>query len=290
MKKIIIDEEYAGVRFDRFARKILVNFSLTDIFKAIRVGKIKVNGKKCKQDYRLKEGDEINFFIDFKIEKQNLSILNKNIKNKLKNMIVFEDENLFICNKPDNISVHAGTNSSENLLDLFRGYYNSENINFVNRIDKTTSGLLIGAKNIKTARALSEIIRNNGVTKKYYILVRGNIKTNEFTIENYLKKGDSSVLLSEVEREGYKKSVSKFYKLDSNEKYSLLEAELITGRTHQLRVQLADIGHPIVGDKKYNKYEKSNKMYLFSHFLSIDLMNIEINLDVPEYFTKKFNS
>ena len=289
MKKIIIDEEYTGVRFDRFARKILVNFSLTDIFKAIRVGKIKVNGKKCKQDYRLKEGDEINFFVDFKIEKQNLSILNKNIKNKLKNIIVFENENLFICNKPDNISVHAGTNSYENLLDLFRGYYNSENINFVNRIDKATSGLIIGAKSLVTARELAEEIRNRNIEKKYYILVEGIIKNREFTIKSYLKKIEDKVIEVEEFEEGAKESISYFKIKKYGKDCTLLEGTLGSGRTHQLRVQLANMGNAIIGDVKYGK-GKEKMMYLFSHYLKIKKYGIEIDLPIPEEYIKRLGS
>jgi len=123
--------------------------------------------------------------------------------------------------------------------------------------------------------------------KKYYILVNGKIEKNNFILENYLKKDEERVIVSDIEKDGYKKSITYFKKIKEYDKYTLLEAELKTGRTHQLRAQLNHIGNTIVGDTKYGKNIKEDIMYLFSYYLKIDLYNLEIKLEMPNFFNKK---
>ena len=204
-------------------------------------------------------------------------------------MIVFENDNLFVINKPLGDVVHKGSGHDISLLEEFRSYYSNNNINFVNRIDKLTSGLVIGAKNIKTAREIAKEIQTGNIVKKYYILVNGKIEKDNFILENYLKKDEERVIVSDIEKEGYKKSITYFKKIKEYDKYTLLEAELKTGRTHQLRAQLNHLGNNIVGDTKYGKNEKEDIMYLFSYYLKIDLCNLEIKLEIPDLFKLNFH-
>ena len=163
-------------------------------------------------------------------------------------------------------------------------------MNFVNRIDKLTSGLVIGAKNIKTAREIAKEIQLGNITKKYYILVYGKIEKEEFILENYLKKDEEKVIVSDIEKEDYKKSITHYKRINGNDDYTLLEAELKTGRTHQLRAQLSHIGHTIVGDTKYGKNIKEETMYLFSYYLKIDLYDLELEMGIPNFFLKKYDA
>lgn len=292
MIEYIIDEEYESVRVDRFLRKHLKNINLSEIYKMLRKGKIKVNNKKISQDYRLILGDIVFIFLpeNFKENNEEKFIelshieLSQERKEKLKEMIVFENDSLFVINKLLGDVVHKGSGHDISLLEEFRSYYSNNNINFVNRIDKLTSGLVIGAKNIKTAREVAKEIQSGNIVKKYYILVNGKIEKNDFIIENYLKKDEEKVIVSDVEKDGYKKSITYFKKIKEYNKYTLLEAELKTGRTHQLRAQLNHIGNNIVGDTKYGKNEKEDLMYLFSYYLKIDLYNLEIKLEIPNFF------
>lgn len=292
MIEYIIDEEYESVRVDRFLRKHLKNINLSEIYKMLRKGKIKVNNKKISQDYRLILGDIVFIFLpeNFKENNEEKFIelshieLSQERKEKLKEMIVFENDSLFVINKLLGDVVHKGSGHDISLLEEFRSYYSNNNINFVNRIDKLTSGLVIGAKNIKTAREIAKEIQSGNIVKKYYILVNGKIEKNDFIIENYLKKDEEKVIVSDVEKDGYKKSITYFKKIKEYNKYTLLEAELKTGRTHQLRAQLNHIGNNIVGDTKYGKNEKEDLMYLFSYYLKIDLYNLEIKLEIPNFF------
>ena len=287
MIEYIIDEEYESVRVDRFLRKHLKNINLSEIYKMLRKGKIKVNNKKISQDYRLILGDIVFIFLpeNFKENNEEKFIeLSQERKEKLKEMIVFENDSLFVINKSLGDVVHKGSGHDISLLEEFRSYYSNNNINFVNRIDKLTSGLVIGAKNIKTAREVAKEIQSGNIVKKYYILVNGKIEKNDFIIENYLKKDEEKVIVSDVEKDGYKKSITYFKKIKEYNKYTLLEAELKTGRTHQLRAQLNHLGNTIVGDTKYGKNEKEGVMYLFSYYLKIDLYNLEIKLEIPKSF------
>ena len=120
---------------------------------------------------------------------------------------------------------------------------------------------------------------------KYYN--EDKIEKDNFILENYLKKDEERVIVSDIEKEGYKKSITYFKKIKEYDKYTLLEAELKTGRTHQLRAQLNHIGNTIVGDTKYGKNIKEDIMYLFSYYLKIDLYNLEIKLEMPNFFNKK---
>ena len=290
MIEYIIDEEYESVRVDRFLRKHLKNINLSEIYKMLRKGKIKVNNKKISQDYRLILGDIVFIFLpeNFKENNEEKFIeLSQERKEKLKEMIVFENDSLFVINKLLGDVVHKGSGHDISLLEEFRSYYSNNNINFVNRIDKLTSGLVIGAKNIKTAREVAKEIQSGNIVKKYYILVNGKIEKNDFIIENYLKKDEEKVIVSDVEKEDYKKSITHYKRINGDNDYTLLEAELKTGRTHQLRAQLNHLGHTIVGDTKYGKNIKEDIMYLFSYYLKIDLYDLELELRIPNFFLKK---
>ena len=293
MIEYIIDEDYESVRVDRFLRKHLKNINLSEIYKMLRKGKIKVNNKKISQDYRLVLGDIIFIFLpeSFKEKSEEKFIeLNQVREEKLKQMIVFENDNLFVINKLLGDVVHKGSGHDISLLEEFKSYYSNSNINFVNRIDKLTSGLVIGAKNIKTARDIAKEIQAGNIVKKYYILVNGKIEKDDFILENYLKKDEEKVIVSDIEKEDYKRSITHYKRINGNDDYTLLEAELKTGRTHQLRAQLSHIGHTIVGDTKYGKNIKEETMYLFSYYLKIDLYDLELEMGIPNFFLKKYDA
>lgn len=292
MKKFIIDEEYSGVRIDRFIRKMLPNLALSEIYKSLRKGKIKVNNSKIKESYRVNENDEVIIYLNNKVESYdnlvNFIELSTEREKILNTMIVYENDDLFIINKNYGEVVHKGSGHNITLLEEYRSFFNNSNVNFVNRIDKETSGLVIGSKNIKTARLLAEKIRKKEIIKKYFALVNGKIVNKKFKIENFIKKDEENILVSETEKEGYKKCVTCFEVINSVKNYTLLDIKLETGRTHQIRIQLSNINFPIVGDTKYG-IEKEEKMFLFSYYLIIPSMNIEIKLNVPNYFLNKLN-
>lgn len=286
----IIDKEYEDVRLDRFLRKKYEDISLTEIFKGIRTGKVKVNGKKSKENYRLQLEDVVKVFFnggETKEEKP-VSIENKEIE-KIKKSIVYEDEKVLIFNKKNNMVMHKGSGYEYGISEMIKSYLKNENFNFVNRIDKATSGLIIGAKSLVVARELAEDIRNRDIEKKYYILVNGRVREKEFKIKSWLKKVEDKVIEVEEFQEGAKESTSSFIVVEYGKNCTLLEGTLGTGRTHQLRVQLANRGNYIIGDNKYGK-GREKMMYLFSHYIKIERYDIEINLPIPKEFLEKLGN
>lgn len=286
----IIDKEYEDVRLDRFLRKKYEDISLTEIFKGIRTGKVKVNGKKSKENYRLQLEDVVKVFFnggETKEEKP-VSIENKEIE-KIKKSIVYEDEKVLIFNKKNNMVMHKGSGYEYGISEMIKSYLKNENFNFVNRIDKATSGLIIGAKSLVVARELAEDIRNRDIEKKYYILVNGRVREKEFKIKSWLKKVEDRVIEVEEFQEGAKESTSSFKVVEYGKNCTLLEGTLGSGRTHQLRVQLANRGNYIIGDNKYGK-GREKMMYLFSHYVKIERYGIEINLPIPKEFLDRLGN
>ena len=307
--EIIVNSEMEGMRLDRYLRKSFKNEPLSRIFSAIRSGDVKINGKKSKENYRLLLNDKViiknlsignikkNEKAENKIKKLQIS---QNEIEKYKKMVIFENEDFFIVNKAEKIPMHKGTGHKYGLSEVFKKIYKSENINFANRIDFETSGLVIGCKTLKFLRYISEKIRENEVHKKYFAIVHNrkfkkkneflenNFEENkkDFKIENYLTTAENRVIVSEnpVSRES-KKSITyfKYINIDKlknqkkilnllgeNKDVLLLDIELITGRKHQIRAQLADKGLFIVGDKKYGIKDGSDRFFLCCYFLSFD--------------------
>lgn len=286
----IINKEFEDVRVDKFLRKKLSNMALTEIFKCIRVGKIKVNGKKTKENYRLKLNDVVKLFM--KVELESIQYEESKIKSsdleEIKQFIVYEDENLLILNKKPNMVMHKGSGHEYGISEILKEYLKNPNFNFINRIDKATSGLIIGTKNLVINRELSEEMRERNIEKKYYILVEGKLKKKEFIIKSFLKRLEDKVIELEKYEVGAKESISYFRVVETGKDCTLLEGTLGSGRTHQLRVQLASMGNPILGDTKYGK-GKEKIMYLFSHYLKIDKYGIEINLPIPKEYIKRLS-
>ena len=284
----IIDSESEGMRIDRYIKRKFKNEPLSKIFQALRKGDVKVGGKKVKENYRLSLNEKISVkYLKAEIssdENKNYrkNKIEKKILDKYKKSVIFENEDFFIINKEGNIPMHKGTGHKYGLSEIFKEIYNSENINFANRLDYETSGLVIGCKTLKFLRYISEKIRNNEVHKKYVAVVHGIIGKEKFTIENYLAAGEHGVSVARNEIEG-KKSITEFRcierKLSKNNKDTgkkVLDINLVTGRKHQIRVQISNYGYPIVGDRKYGKNDKSENLYLCCYYVAFDQYKYEI--------------
>ena len=299
-KEVVVDSEMEGMRLDRYLRKNFKDEPLSRIFGAIRAGDVKVNGKKSKENYRLALNDTIviknlfseNFDNKKSFEKNNLKKIQiqKSDLEKYKKMIIFENEDFFIVNKSEKIPMHKGTGHKYGLAEVFKEIFKNENINFANRLDFETSGLVIGCKNLKFLRYISQKIRDNEIQKKYFAIVhniKNNIESKIFKIENYLTTTENKVIVSEnpISKDS-KKSITNFKKIviselkntkkildllgKNNKNVFLLDVDLVTGRKHQIRAQLAHQKIPIVGDKKYGIQDGSDKFFLCCYFLSFD--------------------
>ena len=289
----VVDSETEGMRIDRYLKKTFKHEPLSKIFQALRKGDVKVGGKKVKENYRLSLNERISVKY---LKSETVSNENKNFKknkiekkilDKFKKSVIFENKDFFIVNKEGNIPMHKGTGHKYGLSEIFKEIYNSENINFANRLDYETSGLVIGCKTLKFLRYISEKIRNNEVRKKYIAVVHGIIEEEEFTIENYLLVEENGVSVTENETEG-KKSITEFRCIgrkksreinvenSGNVGKTALDINLVTGRKHQIRAQISNYGYPIVGDRKYGKNDKSDTLYLCCYYVAFDEYEYEI--------------
>ena len=208
--------------------------------------------------------------------------IEKKILDKYKKSVIFENEDFFIVNKEGNIPMHKGTGHKYGLSEIFKEIYNSENINFANRLDYETSGLVIGCKTLKFLRYISEKIRNNEVQKRYIAVVHGIIEKEKFTIENYLTVRENGVSVTENKIEG-KKSITEFRcierkksKNNKNIVQTILDINLVTGRKHQIRAQISNYGYPIIGDRKYGINDKNDSLHLCCYYIAFDKYKYEI--------------
>ena len=284
----IVDSETEGMRIDRYLKKKFKNEPLSKIFQALRKGDVKVEGKKVKENYRLSLNEKISVKY---LKAENSSDENrtyrknkieKKILDKYKKSIIFENEDFFIVNKEGNIPMHKGTGHKYGLSEIFKEIYNSENINFANRLDYETFGLVIGCKTLKFLRYISEKIRNNEVQKRYIAVVHGIIEKEKFTIENYLTVGENGVSVTENKIHG-KKSITEFRcierkisKSNKNIGQTILDINLVTGRKHQIRAQISNYGYPIIGDRKYGINDKNDSLHLCCYYIAFDKYKYEI--------------
>jgi len=291
IKSFIVDKTYASMRIDKYLRFNIGKFPQSLIEKSLRNGKVKVNNKKVKSNFKLNLGDKIDLH-NFEF-KENL--LEKKIKFKPSNKVIKENENLIIdnnenfvvMNKSAGISVQGGTKSKKNLIDIFSKseIFQDTKPFSVHRLDKETSGVFIIAKNTETAQLLTSLFRMRKVHKTYLAICHGEIEKNSGQFNDMLIRYDNGKKIIEEAKTTYKV-------LDKNSICSLIELKPITGRKHQLRKQLYAIGNSIYGDSKYsNKFFKQSKnKNLMLHSYQIKFMindkKYTYRASLPNYFNE----
>ena len=280
-KSYIVDDDYQDVRLDKWFKQIIINLPHSLIERIIRQNKIKLNKKKTKSSYRLQTGDLIEVF---DISRFKAIDKDKKIKYipKKKELIKYEDyviennDNFIIVNKPAGIPVQSGTKSFKNIIDVLKSskYFPDSKPYIVHRIDKETSGILIVAKNRKFAQLFTTLFRIRKIHKTYLALAYGKINK---TIKNMRDE----LTYFENKKKITQKAISNIKVIKSNEELSYIELNPITGRKHQLRKQLLNLGNPIIGDDKYflNNFKKIRVKNLMLHAYKIKFMinNVQYN-------------
>lgn len=253
MRTITAEEKNEGKKIDKVIKDFFPNLSSGMLFKALRKKDIKVNGIRIKDDYVVSNGDKIDIYIidEFLFGKDDEGY-----------SIVFEDSNILIVNKAPGIPVHPDKNQKEaTLIDKLQKQYGSD-ISLCHRLDRNTSGLVILAKNATALDIMLDKIKNREIQKFYTCIVSGKMEKKQAELIDYLEKNDriSKVFISDQKTRNSVQIVTNYKVIRTMEGLSLLEVELITGRTHQIRAHLAFHGHPIIGDGKYGK-NTENKQY-----------------------------
>jgi 23S rRNA pseudouridine955/2504/2580 synthase len=292
VKEFYINKNDSGQRLDKYISKSVPLLPQSLMYKYIRSKRIKVNNKRSEISYRLKENDLVSMYINdefFEQVKPKYDFLNAG---KSLN-IVYEDENIILIDKPTGLLSHPDEgNYTDTAITRVKRYLyekgdyipdeeNSFAPALVNRIDRNTSGIIIGAKNAESLRILNEKLKNREMHKLYLCVVIGKLKKESGLIEGYLEKNEkqNKVYVTEKGNDKTKHISTKYKVLGYKDGLSLLEVELLTGRTHQIRAHFSYLGHPLLGDGKYgtNAQNKNfgnyKKQFLYSYKLKFDFQS-----------------
>lgn len=286
MKEIVVNRNDAGQRLDKFLTKLMPNLPQNMLYKGLRKDCVKVNGKHIKDGaFKINEGDILKlYFKDEFFEAPNPDTAFMQINPRLD--IVYEDENIILVNKIQGMCVHADdSGSTDTLIEHIKAYLwkkgeflpEQENTfvpSLCNRIDRNTGGIVIAAKNAEALRILNQKIKDRELQKKYLCLVFGHLEKKSGVLKGYLCKDEQKkqVYVYNSPRKGAKSYSTRYKVIKEFPDYSMVEAELETGRTHQIRAGFAAIGHPLLGDGKYgtneiNKRFRYNGQALYSYKL-----------------------
>ena len=286
-KSYTVDDDYNDSRLDKWFKNKVINLPHSLLEKILRQNKIKVNKKKTKSSYRLQTGDLIEIYNISKFKpadkKKKIKYLPKKKEIGAYDDYVIEDnENFIVINKPTGIPVQSGTKSFKNIIDILKNtkYFENSKPFIVHRLDKETSGVLIIAKNRKYAQLFTSLFRIRKIHKTYLAIVYGKV-------DKSIKLMKDDLIYYENNKKIFQKAITNLKIIKSNEGYSYLELNPITGRKHQLRKQLLKIGCPIIGDDKYflndRKRIKIKNLMLHAYKIKFMINNIQYN------FKAKYN-
>lgn len=273
MKTITVKENDSNQRLDKFLSKSFKNLPISLMYKFIRKKSIKINNKRTKPEYKLKIGDILTLYVkDELIEKTpqtyDFTKAPANIE------IIYEDKNILLINKKSGLIIHPDTEYHfdsliariKHYLYLKKEYNPADEHSFapalVNRLDRNTGGIVIAAKNSESLKILNEKMKNREIKKYYLTIVEGILKNKSATLTAFLEKNEKQnrVYVSSKKGPNSKTIKTRYKVIAEKNKTSLLEVELLTGRTHQIRAHMAYIGHPVLGDAKYGKPSTETKL------------------------------
>jgi 23S rRNA pseudouridine955/2504/2580 synthase len=279
VRQVVIDGENAGQRIDNFLLGCLKGVPKSHVYRILRKGEVRVNKGRIRANYRLQAGDTVRIPPLRVATREEKPRPGSRLLEQLERAILYEDKRLLVLNKPSGVAVHGGSGLNYGVIEALRLLRPEERrLELVHRLDRDTSGCLLVAKRRSALRTLHELLRQNSVDKRYIALVSGRWQKDRINVEaplqkNQLQGGERIVTVSQ---EG-KPAKTLFRVRERFAQATLVEARLVTGRTHQIRVHLAHLGTPILGDEKYGDREANRQMHgrglkrLFLHAESIGI-------------------
>jgi len=276
VRNIMVPKSHSGRRIDNFLAWFLNDIPKSRIYRMLRKGEVRVNGSRVQQGYRLIEGDQLRI-PPVRLEAKSPAVPNRRLWKLLEDSVLYEDKDLFILNKPAGLAVHGGSGIRSGIIETLRTLRPDEPyLELAHRLDRDTSGCLVIAKDPLVLRELHDLFRQGAIEKRYIALVAGRWRGGRRVIEEGLQRNveRSGERVVRVQQEG-KAALTEMAPLELFEIASLVEVTLRTGRTHQIRVHAAYIGHPVAGDEKYGDpaFNKRMRTYglsqLFLHAKSL---------------------
>lgn len=287
---ITITDAHADQRIDNFLITMLKGVPRSRIYKALRKGEVRVNRGRIQALYRLKLGDQVRI-PPLRVAVREKVAPSKSLRDCVAASILFENDDFIVIDKPAGLAVHGGSEVSCGLIEALRVMRDDPELSLAHRLDRDTSGCLLIAKNRKTLLELQTLQLAHAVKKKYLLLVSGMWRggaqrVNLALLKNKLKSGERMVV---VDEDG-KPAETIFTPRKTYRGYTLVEAELITGRTHQIRVHAAAMGFPIVGDQKYGDKTRGKRLFLHAAQLTFTLPGhkkpFHFEAPTPDEFTE----
>ena len=282
-QKVTVKQDYHNSRFDRWFKANIIDLPQSLIEKILRLNKIKINRKKIKSSYRVQLGDIVEIYDISKFKVADRPKIFK-YKPSRKEIDIYDDyilennSNFVVINKPRGIAVQAGTKSFKNIIDVLKAskYFEHTKPFIVHRLDKETSGVLIVAKNREYAQLFTSLFRIRKIHKTYIALAHGKVSNTIKTLKDDLITYDNG-------KKNIQKAISHIRLLKTSSDFSYVELNPITGRKHQLRKQLYNIGNPIIGDDKYFINRRADKVKMKSKNLLLHAYKIKFMINNIQY-------
>ena len=251
VRHIEVDPDHAGQRIDNFLISILKTVPRSLVYRILRTGQVRVNKGRIKPGFRLSEGDIVRV-PPVTVPAQQQVRVPKSVIAQVKNAVITDDDNWIAINKPAGLAVHAGTGVSFGIIDAIKEIFDDQSISLVHRLDKSTSGVMVLARNRRASAHFHDCLVSGRVSKKYVAVLCGVLaKPRRVTAKlrkTHPTPNENQVI---VDPENGKEAVSHFACREAGKRFTLADIEIETGRTHQIRVHAASIGHPVLGDERY---------------------------------------
>ena len=299
VRYVQVTPDREGQRLDNFLSAQLKGLPKSAIYRMIRTGQVRINGRRCKPSSRLEQGDAVRI-PPARVRGNREVIVSDRVRSQLRAAVLFQDPDLMVVNKPSGMAVHSGSGLPWGLIDVVRQIHPGEYFELAPRLDRETSGCLVLARNGKALNHLTTLFREGLVQKYYLCLLDGRMVEPVIEINAALKKDHSGAERQIIVSEEGKTALTRFRLLEAWRDCSYAEAQPLTGRTHQIRVHAQHLGMPLAGDEKYAGRESADKWkarglhrtFLHAHRLTFETLSGEesqFEAPLPESLTAVLN-